>query len=64
MSQYNHRYGKPLPESYPTMYLDGYTPEEILRATHDKIIKRYLETRDAKDEISEIKITSDVRLKK
>ena len=29
---------KPIPDYYPTMFLDGYEPWEILAAAHDKMI--------------------------
>ena len=32
-----------IPEYYPTMYLDGYKPYEILEAASNSIIKRYME---------------------
>ena len=32
---------RPLPDYYPTMYLDGYTPEEIWVAQHNTMIKRF-----------------------
>ena len=33
-----------LPEYYDTMYLDGYTPEEILQARKNSMFKELLET--------------------
>ena len=30
-----------IPEYYPTMYLDGYTPTEIMIAAHRKIYADY-----------------------
>lgn len=33
-----------LPEYYNTMYLDGYTPEEILQARKNSMFKELLET--------------------
>ena len=35
-------YGKHIPEYYDTMYLDGYTPYEILHATSRKMYNDYL----------------------
>ena len=32
---------RPLPDYYPTMYLDGYTPEKIWVAQHNTMIKRF-----------------------
>mgnify|MGYP003301659548 CR=1 FL=1 len=34
-------YGRRIPEYYDTMYLDGYTPYEILYATHKKMFREY-----------------------
>ena len=31
---------KDLPDYYPTMYLDGYTPEEILQAKRKSMLKK------------------------
>ncbi len=33
-------FDKKLPEYYPTMYLDGYTPEEILQAKRKSMLKK------------------------
>ena len=43
---------KKLPDYYPTMYLDGYTPEEIRMALHNKMIKEYAE-RQAHQELEQ-----------
>ena len=40
-------YGKHIPEYYDTMYLDGYTPYEILYATRKKMHREYLERQEA-----------------
>lgn len=48
-----------LPEYYPTMYLDGYTPEQIMMAQRKKILKAYAE----KESVDEVNITSEVKLK-
>jgi hypothetical protein len=40
-------YGKRIPEYYDTMYLDGYTPYEILYATRKKMHREYLERQEA-----------------
>lgn len=31
---------KRIPEYYPTMYLDGYTPEEILQSKRKSMLKK------------------------
>ena len=36
-------YGRRIPEYYDTMYLDGYTPYEILYATRKKMHCEYQE---------------------
>ena len=48
---------KRIPEYYRTMYLDGYTPEEILWATHNKLIKDM----QPAEEFAEVKITTEVK---
>ena len=40
-------YGRRIPEYYDTMYLDGYTPYEILYATRKKMYREYLERKEA-----------------
>ena len=62
-------YDRKIPDYYPTMYLDGYSPEQIMYAAHRKIRKEY-EEREARrlaeaeaNEIPEVKITSEVRIK-
>ena len=41
-------YGKRIPEYYDTMYLDGYTPYEILYAVRKKMHREYLDREEAK----------------
>ena len=36
-------YDRQVPEYYPTMYMDGYTPDQILHAVHRKMVREYLE---------------------
>ena len=62
-------YDRKIPDYYPTMYLDGYSPEQIIRAAHRKIRQEY-DARKAERmteaeamEIPEVKITSEVRIK-
>ena len=50
---------KHIPEYYPTMYLDGYSPMEILQAAHRKIYADYRKRTD----IPEVNITTEVKLK-
>lgn len=59
-----------IPDYYPTMYRDGYTPEQIMYAAHRKLRKEYEAREAAKraeveaSEIPEVKITSKVVIKK
>lgn len=39
-------YFKNLPDYYDTMYLDGYTPEQILEAQHRSMRKQYQRKRE------------------
>ena len=48
-----------MPEYYPTMYLDGFTPEEILMAKRYQMLKEQRETAMPTD----IHITSEVKIK-
>ena len=41
-------YGRRIPEYYDTMYLDGYTPYEILYAVRKKMHREYLEREEVK----------------
>lgn len=55
-----------IPDYYPTMYRDGYTPEQILHAARRKIVQEH-EARRAEaeaNEIPEVKIASKVVIKK
>ena len=52
-------YGKEIPEYYPTMYMDGYTPQEILHAINKKMLREAY----ARDLVDEIVVNSEVKLK-
>ena len=61
-------YDRKIPDYYPTMYLVGYSPEQIMYAAHRKIRQEY-EARKAERmaeaeamEIPEVKITSEVKI--
>ena len=41
------QFGRKIPEYYDTMYLDGYTPYEILHATRKKMYREYQERQAA-----------------
>ena len=46
-------YGKRIPEYYDTMYMDGYTPYEILYATRKKMFREYQERQAAAKRVKE-----------
>ena len=52
-----------------TKYLDGYTPYEIIQAAHKSVMRRYEERKamqeamQIENEITEIKVTSEVKVK-
>lgn len=62
MTYYEYLYRK-VPEYYPTMYQDGFTPDEILHALRRKMMRQYEERMTAETEIGEFKITSEVKIK-
>ena len=55
-------YDRKIPDYYDTMYLDGYTPEQILYSAHRKMV-REIEARREASEISNFKIISEVKIK-
>ena len=52
-----------IPDYYDTMYLDGYTPEQILQAAHNTMMKRIREQQEAANEVDEVKITTVIKKK-
>lgn len=58
-----------IPDYYPTMYKDGYSPEQILHAARRKILREHEARQAAKRaeaeamEIPEVKITSEVKIR-
>ena len=56
-------YCRKIPEYYPSMYLDGFTPNEILYACRQTMLREAQE-REAAQKIGEIKITTEMRIKK
>lgn len=48
-------YYNQVPEYYPTMYLDGYTPQQILTAMRRQMAES--------QSVNEIKVTSEVKIK-
>lgn len=69
MSLMNH-YFRDVPEYYDTMYMDGYTPEQIMHAAHKKMQRMYEERRAAQraaaeeNEIPNVKIISEVKVRR
>ena len=59
------QYFKGVPDYYPSMYLDGYTPQQIMYTVRNKMIQEYKKRKMAKTEpeITEFKITSEVKVK-
>ena len=65
-------YGRRIPEYYDSMYLDGYTPYEILHAIRKKMYREYQAREEAKrrakeeqerDVVPVINIKSVVKIK-
>lgn len=56
-------YYRKVPEYYHYMYLDGYTPDEIMYAARKKFRREYAERLARQNEIDSIKITSEVKVK-
>ena len=60
---------KHLPEEpYPTMYLDGYSPEEIIETAHNSIMREHFRRREAaksqeEDEPMNVKLNVEVKKK-
>ena len=52
-------YNRKIPAYYPTMYQDGYTPQQILIAVHKRMLNEYQDSQ----QVNEIKITSEVKVK-
>jgi len=61
MSLINNYYEK-IPEYYKTMYMDGYSPEQILHAARQKMIREH-EAKAEANEIPDVKIISEVKIK-
>ena len=63
-------YYKNLPEYYDTMYMDGYTPEQIMYAARKKMQRMYEERKAAQraaaeeNEIPNVKIISEVKVRR
>ena len=57
-------YDRRIPDYYDWMYLDGYTPEEILYAFHRKMDREQAEREALEEGFDSIKVKSEVKLKK
>lgn len=55
-------YDRQIPEYYPTMYLDGYKPYQILQAAHRKIYSDYLACKE-EQEIPVFTLKTEVKVK-
>ena len=55
------KYNESIPEYYNSMYLDGYSPEQILQAAHNKIIQNYEERQE--DTVPEVSVVSEVNIR-
>ena len=53
---------KRIPEYYCTMYLDGYTPDEIMIALHKKM-NRIFQERTQQPEETKVIIKSEVKIR-
>ena len=63
-------YDSKIPDYYDTMYMDGYTPEQIMYAAHRKMVQE-IEARKAaqrakaeENEIPNVKIISEVKIRR
>ena len=62
-------YNRNIPEYSDTMYLDGYTPDQIMTAFREKMYRVYEARQEAKraeaeaNEIPNVKIISEVKIR-
>ena len=59
----NYRF-REIPEYYDWMYLDGFTPDEILYALHKKMNRQQAEQEELADSVDSIKVKSEVKIKR
>ena len=63
-------YDRQIPDYYDSMYLDGFTPDQILHAAHRKMIREYEARKAAQraeaeaNEIPNVKIISEVKIRR
>ena len=62
MTLENYR-SREIPEYYDWMYLDGFTPDEILYALHKKMDREQAEREAVADSGITVKIKSEVKIK-
>jgi len=55
-------YNRNIPEYYDTMYMDGYTPEQIMTAFRKKLNRERAERKES-NEIPNVKIISEVKVR-
>lgn len=63
MTLENYRF-REIPEYYDWMYLDGFTPDEILYGLHKKMNRQQAEQEALADSVDSIKIKSEVKIKR
>lgn len=63
MTLENYRF-REIPEYYDWMYLNGFTPDEILYALHKKMNRQQAEQEELADSVDSIKIKSEVKIKR
>ena len=63
-------YDSKTPDYYPTMYMDGYTHEQIMYSAHRKMIRAYeaqkadQQVEAEANEIPNVKIISEVKIRR
>ena len=63
-------YDRQIPDYYDSMYLDGFTPDQILHEAHRKMVREYEARKAAQraeaeaNEISNVKIISEVKIRR
>ena len=63
MTLENYRF-REIPEYNDWMYLDGFTPDEILYALHKKMNRQQAEQEELADSVDSIKVKSEVKIKR
>ena len=55
------KYNESIPEYYNTMYMDGYSPEQILQAARKKMIQNFKDRQEAAE--PDASIVSEVNIR-